>query len=142
MFDNLHTDTLLEDVLVELPAITDARGSLSFVQQPALDFKRVFWIYGVPEGSERGGHAHRTCHELIFAVAGSFDLELFDGVHRKSFHLDRPNLGVIIRPNVWCRLYNFSSDFVGLCLASQEYSAEGYVNTIDDFVASCAADRT
>lgn len=130
-----QTSALLDDIIVELPQRTDDRGSLTFVETSDFEFQRAFWIYGVPEGVERGGHAHRTCTELLMAVHGSFDVELYDGKGRISVHLDSPNRAIKIRPMVWCRLYNFSPDFVGLCLASHPYQPEGYVNSIEQFEA-------
>lgn len=142
--------SLLDNILFDLPQHRDARGALTFVQNGSMmlcasgvddavpvgfDFERAFWIYDVPTGAERGGHAHRTCAELLVAVHGSFDLELNDGQDVTTIHLDRPDKAVLIRPMVWCRLYNFSTDFVGLCLASQEYLPQGYINSYDEFVA-------
>lgn len=142
--------SLLDNILFDLPQHRDARGALTFLQNGSMmlcasgvddavpvgfDFERAFWIYDVPTGAERGGHAHRTCAELLVAVHGSFDLELNDGQDVTTIHLDRPDQAVLIRPMVWCRLYNFSTDFVGLCLASQEYLPQGYINSYDEFVA-------
>lgn len=123
----------VDNVLMTITEHKDVRGSLAFVQQSDWEFTRAFWIYKVPDGSERGGHAHRTCAELFIAVHGSLDLELYDGKYRRSYHLDNPSIGIIIRPMVWCRLYNFSKDFVGLCLASQEYIPEGYIYELNEF---------
>lgn len=129
---------VFSDVLVSLPEIRDSRGALSVIERDEnYAFERVFWIYDVPEGSERGGHAHRSCAELLFAVHGSFDVELCNGRERKTFHLDSPSTGLIIRPMVWCRLFNFSADFVGLCMASQKYLPEGYINDWQTFYESC-----
>lgn len=135
MFNKEFENSLLDNILVKLPEYRDVRGALSFVQKgnENFEFERVFWLYDVPCGCERGGHAHKTCAELLFAVHGSFDLELFDGHKKMVVHLDKPSEGVIIRPMVWCRLYNFSNDFVGLCLASQDYRPEGYINTLEQF---------
>lgn len=135
MFNNENFNSPLDDILIEVPQIRDARGALSFVQDADFHFERAFWIYDVPAGAERGGHAHRTCTELLLAVHGSFDLELHDGTRCVTLHLSEPNQAVLIRPMVWCRLFNFSSDFVGLCLASQDYLPEGYINSFDEFLA-------
>lgn len=133
MFNNNSHKSLLDDIIITIPQIRDSRGALSFLQTDDLEFKRVFWIYNVPQGAERGGHAHRTCSELLLAAHGSFDLELNDGSKTVCIHLDRPDKAVLIRPMVWCRLFNFSSDFVGLCLASQEYLPDGYINSFEEF---------
>lgn len=133
-----QTKSPLDNIKITLPAITDARGTLSFIQETEFPIERAFWIYNVPEGSERGGHAHRTCSEILFAISGSFDVDLVYGEERKTVHLANPSDGLIIRPMVWCRLYNFSSDFVGLCLASQKYTPEGYVNSYEQFLDETA----
>lgn len=133
MFNKKCFKSLLDDIIIDIKQNTDSRGSLTVVQHEDFDFERVFWIHNVPVGAERGGHAHRTCAELLVAVHGSFDLDLHDGTRSVSLHLDNPNRGVLIRPMVWCRLHNFSSDFVGLCLASQNYNPEGYVNSFEEF---------
>lgn len=112
----------------------DSRGTLSFIQDLEFSVERVFWIYNVPEGSERGEHAHRTCSEILFAINGSCDVDLVYGDEMQTIHLCQPNEGVVIRQMVWCRLYNFSKDFIGLCLASQTYSPEGYVNSFEEFL--------
>lgn len=133
MFNKNTSEALLDDIFIDLKQHSDARGSLTVVQAEDFKFERVFWIYGVPPGSERGGHAHRTCAEVLVAVNGSFDLDLHDGTRGVTIHLDNPCQGVLIRPMVWCRLYNFSSDFVGVCLASQPYTPKGYINSFREF---------
>lgn len=135
MFNNENANYPLAEILCDVPEVRDARGALAFVQNAGFPIERAFWIYEVPEGSERGGHAHRTCTELLFAIKGSFDVELSYGDETVNVHLDRPNRGVYIRPMVWCRLHNFSTDFVGLCLASQVYKPEGYINSKEEFLA-------
>lgn len=129
-----QTKSPLDNIRISLPAVADARGSLSFIQDAECPIERVFWIYNVPQGCERGGHAHRTCTEILFAVNGSFDVDLVYGEAKKTVRLSKPNEGLIIRPMVWCRLYNFSPDFVGLCLASQKYTPQGYVNSFEQFI--------
>lgn len=136
MFNNERENSLLDNIFLDLMQNCDPRGSLTVVQHEDFCFERVFWIYNVPQGSERGGHAHRSCAELLIALHGSFDLDLHDGKQSITVHLDNPSRGVIIRPMVWCRLYNFSPDFVGLCLASQPYKPEGYINSFEEFCRS------
>lgn len=133
MFNKAFPNSLLDGIFIELEQHTDPRGTLTVVQIDDFNFERVFWIHNVPIDSERGGHAHRSCAELLVAVHGSFDLELHDGTRSITVHLDHPSRGVLVRPMVWCRLHNFSSDFVGLCLASQTYKSEGYINSFEEF---------
>lgn len=136
-FPKDNSTGLLDDILVPLPTRRDQRGALTIAQHgdiiEGFQFERAFWIYDVPQDAERGAHAHRTCAELFVVVHGSFDLELFDGRCHTTLHLDRPDQAVLIRPMVWCRLHNFSPDFVGLCLASQEYLPEGYINSLEEY---------
>lgn len=141
MFSMKTSNPLLKDILLDFPQFRDKRGCLSFVENGKLqidaqpfEIERAFWIYDVPEGAERGGHAHRTCCEILMAVHGSFDVELTTGNETITAHLDNPHVGLIIRPMVWCRLFNFSSDFVGLCLASQGYQPDGYIHSFDEFM--------
>ena len=97
-------------------------------------FERVFWVYGIPQQAERGGHAHKTCSEFFVAASGSCDMELHDGHESIRLRLDNPAEGILIAPMVWCRYYNCSPDFVGLCLASHAYTTEGYIYDFDDFI--------
>ncbi len=121
--------------LVTIPHIIDERGSLCVAENSSLPFevKRVFWIHDVQEGQTRGGHAHRTCAEVVFPVTGSFDIYIDDGKNRKTIHLDSPHKGIHIRPNVWCCLKNFAQNTVCVVLASQEYEAEGYIHDYTTF---------
>lgn len=122
--------------IIDLPQYTDTRGTLSVLeaQNTLFPYQRVFWIYGVPQSAQRGGHAHRTCQELLVAVSGSLDVELSDGIETLKFHLSEPSCGLLIPEYVWCRLHNFSTDFVGLCFASQAYDLQGYIHDYEDFV--------
>ncbi len=124
-----------------LPTHTDRRGNLTCIEalkDVPFDVKRVFWIYGIPEGEKRGEHAHRTCAELLIAVSGSLKVSLSDdGKHFTEYVLNTPNQSLLIPPMVWCRLYDFSADCVCLCLASEAYNKEGYINNQDEFIAIC-----
>lgn len=140
MFNNNIFNSPLEGISQEWIEIRDPRGALSVVQEAGFPIERVFWIYDVPPEAERGGHAHRTCTELLFAVKGSFDVELTYGDEKVNVRLDRPNQSVLIRPMVWCRLHNFSPDFVGVCLASQGYLADGYIHSFEQFLAETKAE--
>ncbi len=116
--------------IITIPHIIDERGSLCVAENASLPFevKRVFWIHDVHKGQTRGGHAHRTCAEVIFPVTGSFEIEVDDGTNKETILLDSPDKGVHIRPNVWCCLKNFAPGTVCLVLASQQYEVEGYIN--------------
>ncbi len=116
--------------IINIPLITDARGSLCVAENADLPFevKRVFWIFDVPEGQTRGCHAHNTCAEVVFPITGSFEIEVDDGTESMTLLMDSPNRGIHIPPKVWCKLKNFAPGTVCVVLASQEYDAEGYIN--------------
>jgi len=120
-----------------LPKIHDHRGNLTFIEQNKhipFDVRRVYYLYDVPGGSSRGGHAHRELEQLIIAVAGSFDVMLDDGQNRKTVTLNRPWQGLYICPSIWRELDNFSSGSVCLVMASQYYDESDYFRDYDTFV--------
>lgn len=113
--------------IIDLPKITDPRGNLTFVeggQHIPFDIQRVYYLYDVPGGSERGGHAHKELHQLIVAMSGSFDVILDDGKEKKRFHLNRSYYGLYVCPMIWRELDNFSSGSVCMVLASNRYDEE------------------
>lgn len=124
--------------LVPVREYSDERGTLGVAEEKdhTLPFavKRVFWIYGVPEGKMRGGHAHHTCAEILVPLCGSFTAHLDNGECTADFHLSRPDVGIYIPRMTWCSFSDFSTDCICLCLASEEYKAEGYINRHDDFM--------
>lgn len=122
---------------VDLPKITDPRGNLTFVEgfkHIPFDIKRVFYLYDVPGGAERAGHALMTCHQFVVAITGSFDVVIDDGTDRKRIHLCRSYHGLHLPPMVWRELDNFSSGSVCLVFASEPYSADAYYREYDEFV--------
>jgi dTDP-4-dehydrorhamnose 3,5-epimerase-like enzyme len=115
--------------LVELPKISDPRGNLTFIeggQHIPFDIRRVYYLYDVPGGAERGGHAHKDLHQLIIAMSGSFDVVLDDGEEKKRIHLNRSYNGLYICPMIWRELDNFSSGSVCMVLASNCYDEDDY----------------
>ena len=100
----------------------------------AFTVKRVYYIYDVPGGAERGGHSHYRCHRFIVAVSGSFDVVIDDGVERRTVTLNRSNVGLHVVPGVWIELNNFSSGSVCLSLASELYDADDYVRDYQKFL--------
>ncbi|MDJ0838807.1 MAG: FdtA/QdtA family cupin domain-containing protein [Acidobacteriota bacterium] len=129
--------------LIDLPVIHDQRGNLTFIEQSRhipFDIERVYYLYDVPGGSERGGHAHKTLHQFLVAVAGSFDVHLDDGVNQQSFHLNRSNFGLYLPNMVWRTIDNFSSCSVCLVMASGYYSEADYHRNYEAFRA--AVDRS
>lgn len=131
--------TLENCKIIELPRINDPRGNLTFIEAGKhidFDIKRVYYLYDVPGGSERGGHAHKDLHQLIIAMSGSFDIVLDDGHEKKKFHLNRSYYGLYICPMVWRELDNFSSGSVCMVLASIIYDESDYYRDYDEFIAS------
>ena len=133
-----------ECLLIELPKITDPRGNLSFIeggQQIPFDIKRVYYLYDVPGGSDRGSHAHKNLHQFIVAMSGSFDVVLNDGKEKKRFHLNRSYNGLYICPMIWRNLDNFSSGSVCMVLASEYYSEMDYIRDYADFIKQAKGDH-
>lgn len=124
--------------IIELPKICDRRGNLSFIQNQThvpFDIARVYWIYDVPGGQYRDGHAFRTQHELIVALSGSFDVVLKDGNETKRFHMSRSYYGVYVPPLTWREIDNFSTNSVALVLSSTTYSEDDYIRDFNEFKA-------
>jgi len=123
--------------LIDLPRITDARGNLTFIEgghHVPFDIQRVYYLYDVPGGAERGGHAHKDLHQLIVAMSGSFDIVLDDGRQKKRIHLNRSYYGLYVCPMIWREMDNFSSGAVCLVLASNLYDESDYYRDYGDFL--------
>ena len=129
--------SLAECKMVNLPKINEPRGNLTFIEggrHIPFEIKRVYYLYDVPGGAERGGHAHKHLHEFIVAMSGSFDVVLNDGAKKKRFHLNRSYSGIYICPMVWRELDNFSSGSVCMVLASNFYDEADYYRDYQEFV--------
>jgi hypothetical protein len=121
----------------ELPRINDPRGNLTFVEANThipFEIRRVYYLYDVPGGSERGGHAHEALHQLIIAMSGSFDIHLDDGYNKKTFHLNRSYIGLYVCPMIWRQIDNFSSGAVCMVIASDFYDEQDYYRDYDAFL--------
>ncbi len=122
---------------IELPKILDHRGNLTFIEEfrhIPFEIKRVYYLYDVPGGGVRGGHAHKALHQFIIAASGSFDVILKNGKDVARHHLNRSYYGLYIPPYVWRELDNFSSGSVCLVLASEVYDEQDYIRDYDEFV--------
>lgn len=125
--------------IIELPKINDPQGNLTFIENSnhiPFNIERVYYLYDVPGGSERGSHAHKKLHQFIVAMSGSFDIVLDDGKHKKRFHLNRSYYGLYVCPMMWRLLDNFSSGSVCLVLASALYTEDDYLRDYDSFLAA------
>jgi dTDP-4-dehydrorhamnose 3,5-epimerase-like enzyme len=123
--------------VVELPKIADPRGNLTFVEggrHIPFEIKRIFYLYDVPGGETRAGHALRKCHQFIIALSGSFDLILDDGTRKERYHLNRSYYGLYVPPLIWREIENFSTNSVCLVMASEFYNEDDYFREYPDFI--------
>jgi hypothetical protein len=123
--------------IIQLPKLLDDRGNLSFIEEERhIPFKiqRTYWIYDVPGGERRGGHAYSDLQEFIVALSGSFDVVLHDGQKEMRFHLNRSYYGLYIPKMMWRELDNFSTNSLALILADKKYDAGAYIRDFDEFV--------
>jgi hypothetical protein len=125
--------------IIELPKIADPRGNLSFIEGARhipFDIKRVFYLYDVPTGEDRGSHAHRSLYQFLICLSGSFDAELDDGRAKTRIHLNRPWKGLLIPPMIWAAEVNFDAGSVCLVLASEVFCEEDYIRDYSAFLAA------
>jgi dTDP-4-dehydrorhamnose 3,5-epimerase-like enzyme len=129
-------NTIYNCVVRELPKIHNRSGNItpltSNVHVP-FEIKRVYYLYDVPGGSSRGGHAHKILQQMLVAASGSFDVLLDDGTNRKTVHLNRPYYGLYITPGIWRELINFSSGAICVVLASTAYDKKDYIRNYTEF---------
>ena len=131
-------------IIVSLPKISDPRGNLSFVESGnhiPFEIMRVYYIYDVPGGSERGSHAHRNLHQFVIAMSGSFDVVLDDSREKKRWHMNRSYYGLYIPPGLWRDIDNFSSGAVCMVLASEKYDEKDYIRDYQEFVSFKAVEK-
>ena len=123
--------------IIELPRINDPRGNLTFIESNRhipFAIQRVYYLYDVPGGSKRGGHAHKALHQLIIAISGSFDIHLDDGYAKKTIHVNRSYNGLYVCPMIWREMDNFSSGTICMVLASDYYDESDYYRKYDEFI--------
>lgn len=122
--------------IIAIPKIEERRGNLSVIENDTVpfDIKRVYYLYDVPSGAERGGHAHKNLQQFLVALSGSFDVVLNDGKEERIVTLNKPYQGLLINSGIWRELQNFSSGSVCLVVASEVYVEEDYIRDFDEFI--------
>lgn len=123
--------------IIHLPKFLDSRGNLSFIEQRnhiPFDIHRTYWLYDVPGGESRGGHAYRKNEEFIIALSGSFDVILDDGTQKQTFQLNRSYYGLYIPKELWREMENFSTNSLALVLSSTDYDANDYIRDYNEFL--------
>lgn len=134
-----HKSTISDIRLIDLPKIHNRAGNITPINNSLdvpFDIERVYYLYDIPSGESRGGHAHKELHQLIVAASGSFTLVFSDGRDRKEILLNRPDRGVLIVPGIWRELIDFSSGAICLVLASHQYDADDYIHDFEEFRSS------
>ncbi|PVX44959.1 WxcM-like protein [Flavobacterium sp. 103] len=124
--------------LLKIPVVEDIRGNLGIIQSDFLpfEFKRVYYLFDVPSSAFRGGHSHINQQEVLIALSGSFEVTVNDGIEKKRYLLNKPNVGLLIPTGIWRELENFSSGAVCLVLASDDFFEEDYIRDFDEFLSS------
>lgn len=130
--------TIQDCKILSIPKIEDPRGNLSVIENDVIPFeiKRVYYLYDVPSGAERGGHSHKEQQEFLVALSGSFDVILNDSKHEKTITLNKPFEGLLITNEIWRELKNFSSGAVCLVIASDVFSEDDYIRELGEFLAT------
>jgi hypothetical protein len=123
--------------IIKLPALKSRSGNITPVSnylEIPFSIKRIFYIYDIPGGEERGAHAHKKCHQFLVAASGAFEVELDDGLHQRIIRLDRPYLGLHIPPGIWAHELSFSSGAICLVLTSDFYDANDYCRDYKNYL--------
>ena len=130
------TSRVIDCKLINLPKIHTESGDITAInnlKEIPFQTKRVYYLYDVPNRADRGAHAHKELHQLVVAVSGSFEIELFDGVNKVKYILNQPDQGLLIVPGIWRNLNNFSGGGICLVLASHEYDENDYIREHDEY---------
>ena len=133
----MHNKISVNDCkLIQLPKIGDRNGQITSVNNNVeipFEINRVFYLYDIPAGEDRGAHAHKECHQFLVAASGAFDVEVDDGTSKKIFSLNQPNIGLHVPPGIWAAELNFSSGSICLVLASHPYQETDYIRDYQTF---------
>ena len=133
----MQNSIIYDCTLVEFPINHKLSGNITainnFIEVP-FDIKRVYYLYDIPGGAERGSHAHKELKQFIFSLSGSFDVSVDDGNLKRTFNLNKPNVGLLLPSGLWRNLHNFSSGAICLVLASMEYMESDYIRDYGDFL--------
>jgi oxalate decarboxylase/phosphoglucose isomerase-like protein (cupin superfamily) len=123
--------------IIDIPKINNTRGNIGVIENDTIPFdvKRVYYLFDVPSGAKRGGHAHKKLKQVLIAISGSFDVVLKNGKSKEIVTLNRPDKGLLIENNIWRELENFSSGSVCLVLASEEFSENDYIRSYKDYLS-------
>jgi oxalate decarboxylase/phosphoglucose isomerase-like protein (cupin superfamily) len=123
--------------IIDIPKINNTKGNIGVIENDTIPFdvKRVYYLFDVPSGAKRGGHAHKKLKQVLIAISGSFDVVLKNGKSKEIVTLNRPDKGLLIENNIWRELENFSSGSVCLVLASEEFSENDYIRSYKDYLS-------
>jgi hypothetical protein len=135
----MRTPSVYDCSIIELKSLNNRAGNITPVtgkENVPFDIKRVFYLYDIPGGEERGAHAHKECHQFLIAASGSFEIELNDGTNKRTVILNRSYFGLHIPPGIWASEKGFSSGAICLVLASHKYDEEDYIRNFDQFLKS------
>lgn len=123
--------------IIDIPKINNTKGNIGVIENNTIPYeiKRVFYLFDVPSGAKRGGHANKKTNQVLIAISGSFDVVLKDGKSKEIVTLNRPDKGLLIENNIWRELENFSSGSVCLVLASEEFSEDDYIRTYKEYLS-------
>jgi hypothetical protein len=133
----MKKNSVFDCSVIGLPKLQNRAGNITPITngiEIPFDVKRVFYIYDIPSGEDRGAHAHKECHQFLIAASGSFEIELDDGKTKRTVMLNRPNFGLHIPPGIWAAEKGFSSGVICLVLASHKYEEEDYIRNYEDFI--------
>ena len=133
----MRKPTVYDCSIIELPKNSSRSGNISIVennQNVPFEVKRAFYIYDIPGGEDRGAHAHKECHQFLIAVSGSFEIEMDDGINKRTVALNRPYYGLHIPPGIWAAEKGFSSGAVCLVLTSHVFDINDYIRDYGEFL--------